>query len=423
MSAQSRITRRSTVKSMLFGSGALLFADYGRAQQAAAQDTTRLVQYYHQYGEAGTEEAVRRYASQYTEENPDIEIEVVWQLGDYGQALNAALLTDEAPDIFELGGPPTVDHVRQNQVVSLEDLYPEDIRADFLEGTIKASSIDGTIYAVKMVEDTGGVFYRKSMFEEAGLTPPENLDDLIAAAATLTQGRQKGLFVGNDGGIGALGGPLLWSSGGDFLNEAEDAPAFNTDRVADAFTRFGEVVRGDSLLMGAPTDYWDPSAFNQNLCAMQFTGIWAVPAITEALGDDYGVFPWPKSDEEGQASSFWGGWYECVNGNSKNVEAAKAFVKWLWIDNTEAQEDWSLSYGFHVPPRMSVAAGAEPLQEGVAADLVTILQENARLGSTRWTAAMGTAFGDATTRIMRDGADAKTELAAAEEIVIAELAR
>lgn len=417
------MSRRDTVKSMLFVGGALAFHGFGGPTQAVAQGSTRLVQWYHQYGEAGTEEAVKRYAAAYTEENPDIEIEITWQLGDYGAALNAALLTDEAPDIFELGAPPSVDYMRQNQITSLDDIYTDEIKADFREGTLKASTIDGTLYSVKMIEDNGGLFYRKSMLEEAGIEPPDSLDALIEAATALNSGRVKGIFLGNDAGVGAAGGPLLWSAGGSLLNEDETAPAFNTERVAAAFTKFGEFARGDALLMGAPTDWWDPSAFNQGLAAMAWGGIWAVPAMTEALGDDYGVVPWPKADDEGEPSSFWGGWYECVNGNGQNIDAAKAYVKWLWMDSTDLQEDWCLNYGFHIPARMSLSQTAEPLKSGVAADMVKILDENSRLDPVRWTAAMGTAYTDAITNIIRNGADAAEELAKAEETVIAELER
>ncbi len=48
-----------------------------------------------------------------------------------------------------------------------------------------------------------------------------------------------------------------------------------------------------------------------------------------------------------------------VSAKAKDVEAAKAFVKWLWIDNTADQEDFNLSYGFHIPPRKSLAAKAD----------------------------------------------------------------
>src|SRR5688500_11967270 len=114
--------RRSVIKSMLFAGGAVAWAGWGHAPKTLAQDNIRLVHWYHQYGEAGTEDAVKQYAQQYTEENPNVEIEVVWQLGDYGQALNAALLTDEAPDVFEQNSV-TLDQVRQGQVAPLDDIY------------------------------------------------------------------------------------------------------------------------------------------------------------------------------------------------------------------------------------------------------------------------------------------------------------
>ena len=417
------IDRRSVVKTMLFAGGTLMFSGFGHSSRAVAQDNIRLVHMYHQYGEEGTEDAVRRYAEQYTEENPNVEIEIIWQLGDYGQALNAALLTDEAPDIFEQNAV-TLDQVRQGQVAPLDDLYTDEVRAGFNEISLRAATLEGSIYWVKMLDDTGCIYYRKSVLEEAGVEPPDSLDALIEAAQTLNTGRQKGLFVGNDGGIGALGGPLLWSAGGDFLTEDGSAPAFNTERAAAAFTKYRELFQSDALLMGAPTDYWDPSAFIQNLTAMQWTGLWAMPQILREVGtEDVGVLPWPKSDDEGTPSTFWGGWGECVNGKSQNLEAAKALVKWMWIDNTEIQQDWNLGYGFHVPPRIDAAESAEPLQDPPASDVVSNLNEYGVVPNPLWTGVMGTAYTDAVTSILRDDADAAEALASAEATVQEELDR
>ncbi len=419
----SGIDRRSVVKSMLFAGGAIAWAGWGHAPATLAQDNIRLVQMYHQYGEAGTEDAVKKYAQQYTEENPNVEIEVVWQLGDYGQALNAALLTDEAPDVFEQNSV-TLDQVRQGQVADLDDLYTDEVRAGFNQTSLKAATIDGKIYWVKMIDDTGCIYYHKSILEDAGVEPPDSIDALIEAAKTLNTGRQKGLFVGNDGGIGALLGPLLWSAGGDFLNEDGTAPAFNTERAAAAYTKLKDLNDSDALLIGSPTDYWDPSAFIQKLTAMQWTGLWAMPQIIKEVGvENFDVLPWPKSDDEGNPSTFWGGWGECVGGKSKNLDAAKALVKWLWIDNTEIQQDWNLGYGFHVPPRTDAAASAEPLQDPPASTVVKNLNEYGVVPNPLWTGVMGTALTDAVTSIGRGEAEAADALATAEASVQKELDR
>jgi multiple sugar transport system substrate-binding protein len=415
------LNRRNLVKSMLVAGGAVAFSGLGRTTQAVAQDKIRLVHWYHLYGEAGTEEAVRRYATEYTAANPSVEVEVVWQEGDYGAALSAALLTNEGPDVFEQNAP-TLDQVVQGQIAPLDDLYTPEVKADFNKRNLEAGTIEGKIYWVKMIDDTGAIYYKKSLLEEAGIAAPATIDELIAATKALGSGRAKGLFVGNDAGISALGGPLVWSAGGTFLTP-DNKPGFNTPRVAASFLKLKELNDTGALLQGFTTDYWDPSAFIQGATAMQWTGLWALPAIMEALGDDVAVVPWPKSDAEGKPSTFWGGWGECVNAKGKNIDAAKALVKWMWIDNTALQQDWSLSYGFHVPPRISAAAAAEPLKTPPASDFVKILSDYGVSTPPLWTGAMGTALTDALTNVVRNGADPASELATAEKTVQAELDR
>jgi multiple sugar transport system substrate-binding protein len=141
------------------------------------------------------------------------------------------------------------------------------------------------------------------------------------------------------------------------------------------------------------------------------------------VGDDLDVFPWPASDAEGTPSTFWGGWGECVNGKSKNIDAAKQLVKWLWIDNTEIQQDWNLGYGFHIPPRKSAAESAEQLKTGPAAKFVENINKYGVVTPPLWDAAMGTALTEAIQNIVKGGADPKAELDAAAQTAQAELDR
>lgn len=426
-SAISRIStrglnRRGFMKTIVAAGGVIVYNGPGRPDGVFAQDKVNLRQWYHEYGEEGTAEAVQRYAAQYTELNPDVTIEVNWQAGTYGDALNPALLTDEAPDVFEQN-VPTLDQVKQNQIAPLDDLYTEEVLADFNPLSVAAGTIDGHIYWVKMLDDTGTIYYHKGILEEAGITPPESLDDLIAAAVALDTGRRKGLFVGNDGGISGLLGPLLWSAGGRYLND-DNTPGFNTSAVAESYTKLKELNDTGALLIGAPSDWWDPSAFIQQLSAMVWGGLWAMPQINREVGEEnYGVIPWPASGPEGSPSTFNGGWGECVFGRSPNLQAAKDFVKWLWIDNTEIQWDWNLGYGFHVPPRNSAANSAEALQGGNAAAVVSALQNYGVSTPPLWNGTMGTALSQALSNVVQNGADAATELAAAEATVQAEIDR
>ncbi len=416
----ARLTRRGLVKTITVAGGAVVFAGFGPSTWVTAQDKIKLVQWYHQYGEEGTQQAAQRYAEEYTTINPNVEVEMVWKTGDYTFALlPAALLTDEGPDVFE--GAPTVAMVQAGQIEPLDDIFTDEVKADFEPNDLNVNTIDGKIYAVKMIDDTGLLYYRKSMLDAKGVAPPTTMDEVIAAAKALDDGRVKGLFVGNDGGIDALHHIALWSAGSDVL--VDNKIVFNNERTVLAYTKVKELYDSGALLEGSPTDWWDPSALTQGLAAMQWTGLWAMPGIRAQIGDDFGILPWPALDAEGRPATFWGGWSEMVNAKSKNVQAAKDFVKWLWIDNTAAQQDWSLSYGFHVPPRKSAAASAEPLKEGAPAGAVQILYANGQILPPQYTNAMDTMMKDALARIVKEGASPADEVAAAAQKCEEELQR
>ncbi len=410
------------------GGGTAAQPTTGAAKPAGAAATTapattgnaiELNHWYHQYGEAGTQQAAMKYAADYSKVKPNVKVNVGWTPGDYGAKLNSALLGSDAPDVFET--QLNRDMVRAGQVVPLDDIYG-DLKSDFNEVGLRANTVDGKLYGVKMIDDTGLVYYRKSLLDKAGVTPPTTLDELGTAIDKLGSGQVKGMYMGNDGGVGVLGDEILWSSGHDYLKDGKID--FTHDDVVAAFTKAQQFFkdRSPKILSGAPTDWWDPTAFTTGLSAIQWTGLWAMPAIKKALGDDFGVLPWPAIGAGlGTPSTFWGGWSQFVYGKGKSIEEAKAYVKWLWIENKDVQKDWSLSYGFHVPPRKTSAAEAEPLKTGPAKEAVDILSKYGVPGNPAWTNAMGTAYKDAITNILKNGADVKAELTGAASKVQAEL--
>lgn len=412
---------------LLAGGGALaagMFAS-GRLASAALRlrsgDLPTLSQWYHEYGEAGVQEAVERYAAMYEDAN----VEVEWVPGDYTSAVTSALLTDEGPDVFEFGNGPSIDMIQGGQVVPLDGILG-DAENDFNERMIQRLTYDGHLWAVPQVIDMQLLVYRPSMLDAAGVTLPIplTLDDLIDAAAKLTTGDTKGLFLGNDGGVGVLGGPLLWSAGTDYLTE-DNQPGFTDEAVYASFAKVHELFNSDSLLLGAPTDWFDPGALVNGLTAMQWTGLWTFPVLAAELGDDFEVAGWPAADRRtGTPSVPIGAFASTVAANSRDVEAAKAFVKWLWVDQTLLQEEFATAFGFHIPARISLGETAAALTQGAAADAVLLAQ---RIGFTQtpmlWSPTSDTAYADARSRIIAEGADPESELNAVADVVEQEVQR
>lgn len=389
----------------------------GTTTAGAGGAKATIQQWYHQYGEAGTEDAVNKYAASYA----NAKVVVSWKPGDYDTATAASLLTDAGPDVFEYGNGPTIDMIKANEVVDMTDAIGS-AASDFNASVLKRMTYDGKIWAIPQVIDMQLLVYRKSMLEKAGVKPPETIDELIAAAKALTSGNVKGLFLGNDGGAGLVGAPMLWSVGLDYLTE-DNKFGFDDDKAATAFAKLHTLFTSNTLLLGQPKDWYAADAIVSGQCAMQFTGLWTFPDLTKGLADDYGAIPWPASDG-GKKSVPVGAYGACVSAKSKNVEAAKAFAKYLWVDQTDDQIDFATSYGFHIPSRTSLIPKAKTLASGPAADAAKYAVDFGHAQNQMlWTPKCGTAFGDMMSRIVKDGADPKSEIATCKAVVDAELKR
>ncbi|WP_328345019.1 sugar ABC transporter substrate-binding protein [Streptomyces violaceus] len=405
MSASSNMNwdRRNVLRAAmgLAAAGGLAACGGNTGRGGGSASGTNLTQMFHAYGEAGTEQAIKRYAKAYKDAN----VTTQWiTSSDFESKLFSALLTKNAPDLFEFH--PQIQMVRSGQVADLTDLV-DPVKDDFNPADIKSHTVDGKIYGVRMIDDPQFFFYRKSMLEKAKVEVPTTLDELMEAAAKLTTGKVKGLYLGND--LHSVNDTLIWSSGAQHLNEKNEI-AYHTDGVVEGLKKMRQLFTSGDLLLGAPTESWDPSSFNQGLCAIQFCGMWAMPAIQDALGDDWGVFPFPKVTDSGKPSVYNGGWSMFVNAKSKNVDAAKEYVKWLWIDQAEYQEDWATSYGFHIPPRTSIAAKADKLKSGNAAEGVKLFNEFGHFDNIGWTQAMRTAFEDVFANSVRKNMDPEKAL-------------
>lgn len=379
-------------------------------------DGPKLSQWYHQYGEQGTEQAVKKYATAYKKAN----VTVQWRPGNYDEQTAAALLTDSGPDVFEVNGP-TLDQIQGKQVADLTELF-DGVKDDFNPAVLAPKTYDGKIWGIPQVIDMQLLYYRKSLLADAGVRPPETLDELVDAAKKLTSKKTKGLFLGNDGGAGVLGGTPLYAAGLELVT-ADGEVGFDDPAAARALGKIHRLYADKSLLLGAPADWSDPSAFVQGLTAMQWSGLWALPGVRKELGDDFGVLPFPKDGAEGRPAVPVGAYAAAVSTRSKHQKAGKDFLKWLWIDSTDRQEDFALSYGFHIPARMSQAKKAEKLRKGAAADAVRYTTDHGHAEPLLWTPAARSAYQDALSRIIKGGASPESELKKVVRKVSAELDR
>ena len=388
------------------------------ASGGASTSGVQLSQWYHEYGEEGVEQAVKRYAAGY----PGAKVSVTWNPGDYDKLVSAALLTDDVPDVFEYGNGPTLDMIKAGQVLDLTDLLG-DARSQFSAPVLAAASWEDRVYAIPQTTDMQMLYYRKSVLDKAGVAPPQTFDELITAAKAVTTKDQGGFFAGNDGGVAVLTQLLIWAAGLEQINAAKDGIGFDEQRGYDALAKFRELHTSGGLLESASADWSAADPFLNGETAMQWTGLWVLPDVQEAFGDDFGVVPFPSIGSEGRQAVPFGAYGSAVSAKGRDPEAAKAFVKWLWVDQEDFQVDFSNSYGTHIPTKPALVPRADKLATGAGADAARFVDELGHAPDKLWTAAIAQQMTAAVTNVVRKNADPRAEVAKVAAKAKAELER
>lgn len=384
----------------------------------AGGDLPQLSQWYHEYGEDGVEDAVQRYAAAY----PDATVTVKWNPGDYDKLVSAALLTAAVPDVFEYANGPTLDMIKAGQVADLTDVVG-DARSQFSAPVLAAMTWEDRIYAIPQTVDMQLLYYRKSVLEKAGLQPPTTLEALTSAAEKVSSDDMGGFFAGNDGGISVLTQLLIWAAGQEMINAEKTTIGFDNDAGYGALAAFAKLYGSGGLVKSASADWFDAKPFTNGETAMQWGGLWSLPDVQTAFGDDFGVVPFPAIGSAGRQAVPFGAFAASVSSKGKAPAASQAFVKWLWIDQEDFQVDFSNSYGTHIPAKPALVPKADKIASGAGAEAARFVDQLGHAPDKLWTNAISQAMVAAVTNVATKKADPRAEVKKVAAVATKEIAR
>lgn len=145
-------------------------------------------------------------------------------LNDILPKLSAMLKAGTAPDLAFSSPkfvPPLVD---QGYLAPMDDVFKKlgDISPNFV-----AANSKGKIFDVPAAVEARMLYYRKDLFEAAGLKPPTNFDEWLKAAKALTVDKNGDGKI-DQYGISLTGAPpecsydiciVLWANGGDLFDK------------------------------------------------------------------------------------------------------------------------------------------------------------------------------------------------------------
>lgn len=139
--------------------------------------------------EAG-QEVLDEAIAAFEAENPNIKVEqTITSWGEAHSQFLTSVAAGVAPDLAMMGGSWAVEFFNMGAFAPAGDNLPSDFADQFYPAAMEAIQFDGELYGVPWEGATWAFFYRKDLFEEAGLDPtkpPQNWDELVEYGKQLT---------------------------------------------------------------------------------------------------------------------------------------------------------------------------------------------------------------------------------------------
>jgi multiple sugar transport system substrate-binding protein len=316
---------------------------------------------------AAFEAAVEKFKG----ENPDINVTVNINDREAHKTAIRNFLTADAPDVTTwYAGNRMRPFVDAGLFADVSDVWEANGFSETLASTKPSMTVDGKQYGVPYTYYQWGVYYRKDIFDNLGLSEPKTWDEFLAAMRTINESGVKPL---------AIGTKFLWPAAGvfDYLNLRQNGYDFHnqltagevkyTDpRVRDTFARWKEMLDAGGWVDNHATMDWQEgmSLFIKGEAAMYIMGNFAVGSMRDGgLTDDqidFFQFPVINPDIPNAEEAPTDTWH--MPTNAKNKENAK---KWLaFVARADVQTEWNKSMG-QLPINSKASVGDDKfLQQG-----------------------------------------------------------
>lgn len=270
--------------------------------------------------------------------NPDIKVKVEMRGVDaHKEAVRVALNTDAAPDIFfTWSGPSQAGfYIDSGGVQPLDDLYKQFNWGDrFSAVALKAVYYKDAYYGIPYTVHAMGLYYRKDLFEKAGITSlPTTYAELIAANDKLVAAGIVPLSIGGKFGwntMRLLDSLIEMSCGPDVHTQLKQLQAsWNQECVTKAYTELRRWVDSGYL----PKNFLgiDPGEAKipvyRGEAAMLYEGDWNVGTLI-ADGEDPATWDFFVFPTETSRLSFFVEMYLISKNSKHQAEAAKFADFW-----------------------------------------------------------------------------------------------
>ncbi|WP_299962455.1 ABC transporter substrate-binding protein [uncultured Roseobacter sp.] len=278
--------------------------------------------------------------------HPDLNIETTIIDRDAYKTQIRNFLTADAPDVATwYAANRMTPFVEAGLFEDVSDLWEEPEIAEALASTKGAMTIDDKQWGVPYTYYQWGIYYRKDIYDELGLSEPANFEEMKSNCQAVIDSGRKCYTIGTK---------FLWTAGGwfDYLNMrthgfdfhmdlAQGNVKWTDDRVRETFANWRELIDMGAFVENHQNYSWQESLpfLVNGEAASILKGNFAVAPLREAgLDDDkldFYQFPTITDGialaEDAPTDTFH------IPAKAQNKEAAREFLRYLVSANVQTE--------------------------------------------------------------------------------------
>lgn len=329
----------------------LLLGGCSNLEQATDSTVTKIT-FWHGINPPENRVIFQKLVTKFNQQHPNLEVDAVYIGQPDGQLpkILAAAISNQPPDILWFV-PQIAGKLEQLGVLlPLETwLNNSSIKAEIAPAMFDSMTLDGHILSVPFATNNAAIFYRPSLFKEAGIRElPQTWSQLQETAQKLTQDRnrdhrfeQHGIFLSLGKGEWTVFTwlPFIYSAGGDLLQAGQ--PNLVNDGAIAALQLGADLINAGVAVLSPPERGYEIDDFVAGKVAMQITGPWTLAQL-KSTKIDYGVFPIPVAEKP--AAVIGGENLFVFKTNPKREQASLKFLEYILSE--EFQTAWALATGY-----------------------------------------------------------------------------
>lgn len=290
---------------------------------------------------------IEKMLSEFTEQTGiKTELQVVpWN--EYWTLLESGATGGEMPDVFWMHSNESQKYMANDILLDLTDKIAQSDVIDlgnYYEDITQLYQLDGKTYAIPKDYDTIGLWYNKTMFDEAGIDYPDETwtwDTLAEAAKKLTD-KDKGQYGFVSAAANNQDGyyNLIYDYGSEVISEDKTKSGWDNPKTIEAMNWWYDnlvstVMPPQSVMAENASDI----LLQSGKAAMVMQGSWMVNAFKQneysAENCDVAVLPMTK---DGVRKSIYNGLGWAAAASTENPEGAWQLLEYLGSESVQKEQ-------------------------------------------------------------------------------------